>query len=96
MALKTLRLTKEEMNSRVARFQELKRFDGGLPDRENLESIRSFFNIIGFRPPKNHDPTPFPQVGEQAGASATIKTSEGSNLAYCKAKPGKGPMMHNR
>ena len=64
MALKTLRLTKEEMNSRVARFQELKRFDGGLPDRENLESIRTLFNIIGFRPPKNHDPTSFPQAGE--------------------------------
>ena len=29
MALKTIRITKEEMNSRVARFDQLKGFDGG-------------------------------------------------------------------
>ena len=32
MALKTIRFTKEEMNSRVARFDQLQGFDGGLPD----------------------------------------------------------------
>ncbi len=26
---------------------------------------------------------------------AAIKISEGFNLGYCRAKPGKGPMMHN-
>jgi quercetin dioxygenase-like cupin family protein len=26
---------------------------------------------------------------------AAIKISEGFNLAYCRAKPGKGPMLHN-
>ena len=31
MALKTIRFTKEEMNSRVARFDQLQGFDGGLP-----------------------------------------------------------------
>ena len=31
MALKTIRFTKEEMNSRVARFDQLQGFDGGCP-----------------------------------------------------------------
>jgi quercetin dioxygenase-like cupin family protein len=26
---------------------------------------------------------------------AAIKISEGFNLGYCRAKPGKGPMLHN-
>jgi hypothetical protein len=34
-------------------------------------------------------------VGDQAAALAAIKISEGFNLGYCRAKPGRGPMMHN-
>jgi hypothetical protein len=26
---------------------------------------------------------------------SAIPISEGFNLGYCRAKPGKGPMMHN-
>jgi len=34
-------------------------------------------------------------VGEAAARMAAIKISEGFNLGYCRALPGKGPMMHN-
>ena len=45
MALKTIRFTKEEMNSRVARFDQLQGFDGGLPDSKHPDSIRTLFNV---------------------------------------------------
>ena len=95
MALKTIRFTKEEMNSRVARFNQLQGFDGGLPDSKHPDSIRTLFNVIGFQPPENDDPAATSPVGSQAAEAAAIKISEGFNLGYCKAKPGKGPMMHN-
>ena len=95
MALKTIRFTKEEMNSRVARFNQLQGFDGGLPDSKHPDSIRTLFNVIGFQPPENHDPAATSPVGSHAVEAAAIKISEGFNLGYCKAKPGKGPMMHN-
>jgi quercetin dioxygenase-like cupin family protein len=34
-------------------------------------------------------------VGGNASRLAAISISEGFNLGYCRAKPGKGPMMHN-
>jgi hypothetical protein len=34
-------------------------------------------------------------VGENAARLAAIPVSEGFNLGYCRAKPGKGPLMHN-
>jgi len=34
-------------------------------------------------------------VGDIAARLAAIKISEGFNLGYCRALPGKGPMLHN-
>src|SRR6478609_6717120 len=34
-------------------------------------------------------------VGDDASSMAAIKIAEGFNLGYCRAKPGKGPLMHN-
>src|SRR5438067_1861598 len=34
-------------------------------------------------------------VGEDASSMPAIAIAEGFNLGYCKAKPGKGPLMHN-
>jgi len=34
-------------------------------------------------------------VGDIAARLAAVKISEGFNLGYCKAVPGKGPMLHN-
>src|SRR5258708_5003351 len=35
------------------------------------------------------------RVGDVAARLAAIKISEGFNLGYCRALPGKGPMLHN-
>ena len=34
-------------------------------------------------------------VGDKAARLSAIKISEGFNLGFCRALPGKGPMMHN-
>jgi mannose-6-phosphate isomerase-like protein (cupin superfamily) len=34
-------------------------------------------------------------VGEKAARMAAIRISEGFNLGYCRALPGKGPLLHN-
>lgn len=89
-------LTREEMMKRVARFKDLKGFDGGLPDSKMEGCIRTLFNVIGFQPPKGiGEGGVTSPVGAQAAQMAAIKISEGFNLGYCKAKPGNGPEMHN-
>ncbi|WP_249690932.1 hypothetical protein [Stappia sp. WLB 29] len=95
MALKTIRVTREEMRKRVALFSELKGFDGGLPDSNHPECKRTLYNVVGFQPPEGSDVATTSPVGAQAAENASIKISEGFNLGYCHAKPGKGPMMHN-
>jgi mannose-6-phosphate isomerase-like protein (cupin superfamily) len=80
-----------EMMKRVARFKKLKGSDGGLPDSPLPESRRTLFNVIGFQPPETGDSP----VGASASAMPAIPISEGFNLGYCKARPGKGPLMHN-
>jgi mannose-6-phosphate isomerase-like protein (cupin superfamily) len=88
-------LSRAEMMKRVARFKDLKGFDGGLPDSKMPGSIRTLFNVIGFQPPDDHGDNATSPVGDDAAKLAAIKISEGFNLGYCKAKPGNGPMMHN-
>ena len=80
-----------EMMKRVARFKKLKGSDGGLPDSKLPECRRQLFNVIGFQPPETGDSP----VGANASAMPAIPISEGFNLGYCKARPGKGPLMHN-
>lgn len=87
--------SKEEMLKRVARFDEIEGSDGGLPDSYHPSAIRTLFNVIGFQPPKGENEGVVSPVGEKAARMAAIKISEGFNLGYCKALPGKGPMMHN-
>jgi mannose-6-phosphate isomerase-like protein (cupin superfamily) len=88
--------TREEMMKRVARFGDLKGSDGGLPDSDVPECRRTLYNVIGFQPPQDRpsEATTSP-VGDDASAMAAIKIAEGFNLGYCRAKPGKGPLMHN-
>lgn len=95
MALKTIRVDREEMRKRVALFSELKGFDGGLPDSDHPDCKRTLYNVVGFQPPEGADTATTSPVGAQAAENASIKISEGFNLGYCHAKPGKGPMMHN-
>jgi len=89
-------LSKDKMMKRVARFRKLKGSDGGLPDSPLPECRRKLYAVIGFQPPMNKGSkaTTSP-VGDDASAMPAIGIAEGFNLGYCKAKPGKGPLMHN-
>lgn len=88
-------VSREAMLKRVARFEELKGFDGGLPDSRMPGCERTLYNVIGFQPPKDSSDSVHSPVGSDAARLAAIKITEGFNLGYCRAKPGKGPMMHN-
>jgi len=83
--------SRDEMLQRVARFKRLKGSDGGLPDSKLPECRRKLYAVIGFQPPQTGDSP----VGANASAMPAISIAEGFNLGYCKAKPGKGPLMHN-
>lgn len=88
-------MSRKEMLKRVARFKKLKGSDGGLPDSKMPGCERTLYNVIGFQPPKLERGGKQSPVGLDAARMAAIKISEGFNLAYCRAKPGKGPMLHN-
>ena len=88
-------LSREQMQQRVARFKDLKGFDGGLPDSYMPASMRILYNVIGFQPPADEQGAMTSPVGAKAARMSSIKISEGFNLGYCEALPGKGPMMHN-
>jgi mannose-6-phosphate isomerase-like protein (cupin superfamily) len=87
--------TREEMMKRVARFKKLRGSDGGLPDSPLPECRRKLYAVIGFQPPMSQDDAVSSPVGADASAMPAISISEGFNLGYCKARPGKGPLMHN-
>ena len=88
--------TREQMMKRVARFRSLKGSDGGLPDSPLPECRRKLYAVIGFQPPMDRESSATTSpVGDDASAMPAIAVAEGFNLGYCKAKPGKGPLMHN-
>jgi mannose-6-phosphate isomerase-like protein (cupin superfamily) len=87
--------SKVEMMKRVARFKDLKGSDGGLPDSPLPECRRKLYAVIGFQPPETDSEAAKSPVGDNASAMPAIGISEGFNLGYCKAKPGRGPLMHN-
>jgi mannose-6-phosphate isomerase-like protein (cupin superfamily) len=87
--------SREEMMKRVARFKHLKGSDGGLPDSKLPECRRKLYAVIGFQPPNTTSAATTSPVGEDASAMPAIAIAEGFNLGYCKARPGKGPLMHN-
>src|SRR5436853_1154425 len=89
------KLPKQEMMKRVARFKKLKGSDGGLPDSPLPECRRKLYAVIGFQPPMTDNPAATSPVGDDASSKPAIPIAEGFNLGYCKAKPGKGPLMHN-
>jgi mannose-6-phosphate isomerase-like protein (cupin superfamily) len=86
---------KDEMMKRVARFKKLKGSDGGLPDSPLPECRRKLYAVIGFQPPLSDNAATTSPVGAKASEMPAIAIAEGFNLGYCKAKPGKGPLMHN-
>jgi hypothetical protein len=88
-------ISRADMLKRVARFEDLKGSDGGLPDSKAPRCERTLYNVIGFQPPKDSGGAVTSPVGDDASRLSAIPISEGFNLGYCRAKPGKGPMMHN-
>ena len=48
MKIANIRVTREQMEKRVARFKDLEGFDGGLPDSTHPDAIRTLYNVIGF------------------------------------------------
>ena len=87
--------SREQMMKRVARFRKLKGSDGGLPDSPLPECRRKLYAVIGFQPPMSESDAVTSPVGQDAAAMPAIPIAEGFNLGYCKARPGKGPLMHN-
>lgn len=87
--------SRDEMMKRVARFRTLRGSDGGLPDSKLPECRRKLYAVIGFQPPMSDNAATTSPVGADASAMPAISIAEGFNLGYCKAKPGKGPLMHN-
>ena len=87
--------SRDEMMKRVARFKSLKGSDGGLPDSKLPECRRKLYAVIGFQPPVSENSSVTSPVGADASAMPAISIAEGFNLGYCKARPGKGPLMHN-
>src|SRR3954470_9540103 len=93
---KTIRTwPREAMLKRVARFRALKGSDGGLPDSKLPECRRKLYAVIGFQPPMSESAAVTSPVGADASSMPAISISEGFNLGYCRARPGKGPLMHN-
>ena len=86
---------KVEMMKRVARFRKLRGSDGGLPDSPLPECRRKLYAVIGFQPPMSGNAATTSPVGADASSMPAISIAEGFNLGYCKARPGKGPLMHN-
>jgi mannose-6-phosphate isomerase-like protein (cupin superfamily) len=87
--------SRADMLKRVARFDQLRGSDGGLPDSQYPASIRMLYNVIGFQPPMDEGGAVSSPVGAEAARMAAIQISEGFNLGFCRCKPGKGPLMHN-
>jgi len=88
-------VTRRDMLKRVARFSQVKGSDGGLPDSHHPSAERILYNVIGFQPPPTEQGGMVSPVGDKAARMSAIKISEGFNLGFCRALPGKGPMMHN-
>jgi mannose-6-phosphate isomerase-like protein (cupin superfamily) len=88
-------LSRGDMMKRVARFRRLKGSDGGLPDSPLPECTRTLYAVIGFQPPMSENAAVTSPVGQDASAMPAIAIAEGFNLGYCRARPGKGPLMHN-
>jgi hypothetical protein len=83
-------VSREEMMKRVARFADLKGFDGGLPDSKMPGSIRTLYNVIGFQPPPGARGAVTSPVGDDASRLAAIKISEGSTSATAGPSPAAG------
>ena len=88
--------TRDKMMERIAFFKDLSGARTGLPDSHLPECNRELINVIGFQTPEGEDGSEVVSpVGQDVSLRAAIPISEGFNMGFVKAEPGKGPLMHN-
>jgi hypothetical protein len=75
-------VSRADMMKRVARFNDLKGSDGGLPDSNAPHCERTLYNVIGFQPPDVESGAVISPVGNDASRMSAIPISEGFNLGF--------------
>jgi mannose-6-phosphate isomerase-like protein (cupin superfamily) len=75
----------------VARFNDLRGSDTGLPDSEIPGHYKMILNVFGFDPPTGEGSVN--PVGHDAHAAISPKAN--FSVGYLKTRPGNGPVMHN-
>ena len=95
MGIAVVRPSREEITMCVARYKDLRRNEGGLPDAELDGYKRTFLNIIGFKPPEGEGAGErvFSPVPDNMRAHIT-HLQPGFGMAFVQAAPGNGVMMH--
>ena len=95
MTIPVVRPSKEEINKCVARYKDLRRNDGGLPDADLPGYKRTFLNIMGFKPPEGEGAGQrvFSPVPDNMRAHIS-HLQPGFGMAFVQAAPGNGVMMH--
>jgi mannose-6-phosphate isomerase-like protein (cupin superfamily) len=92
MTIPVWKPARAEMLKRTAHFKNLKEVNTGVPDMEIDGYRRSFFSVMDFAKPK--DEGQFSPSGSDV-VPAIIESTAGYGVAYIKAQPGNGVMMHN-
>lgn len=88
--------SKQSIMKCVARFKDITRNEGGLPDADLPGYKRTFLNIIGFKPPEGTGAGDgvFSPVPDNMRAHIS-HLQPGFGMAFVEAEPGNGVMMHN-
>lgn len=95
MSIRMYKPKRADIEKCVARFKDLTRNPGGLPDADLEGYRRTFMNVLGFKPPERaagDDRTVSP-VPENMKAHIT-HLQPGFGLAFVEVEAGQGVMMH--
>lgn len=93
MAIPVVHLKRDEMLNCLARFDDLRIIEGGLPDADLPGYERSFRTVLGFVPPEDEDGARVsPVPSSMRSHLAHINTGYG--LAYVSCEVGQGVMKH--
>lgn len=95
MTIPVVRPSTEEIHKCVARYKDLRRNEGGLPDADLPGYKRTFLNIMGFKPPEGEGAGQrvFSPVPDNMRAHIS-HLQPGFGMAFVQAAPGNGVMMH--
>jgi mannose-6-phosphate isomerase-like protein (cupin superfamily) len=95
MSIPVVKPNRSEMLKCVARFKDLVRNEGGLPDADLPGYERTFMNILGFKPPEGDGAGKrvFSPVPDNMRAYIT-HLQPGFGMACVQAEAGNGVMMH--